>query len=76
MPGLDALAQGDEAWGKVDFTEPNPIAALMAMIAKRDRESAADAGDLEENEQQAQAKGSDNKTSRDQKSKKRANEQQ
>ena len=53
-PGLDALAQGDEAWGKVDFTEPNPIAALMAMIAKRDRESAADAGDLEENEQQAQ----------------------
>ena len=52
--GLDALAQGDEAWGKVDFTEPNPIAALMAMIAKRDRESAVDAGDLEEHEQQAQ----------------------
>ena len=38
----------------MDFTEPNPIAALMAMIAKRDRESAADAGDLEEHEQQSE----------------------
>ena len=42
---LAELEEGDEAWGKVDFTKPNPLATLMEILAKRGRDPEAEAGD-------------------------------